>query len=134
MICTVTFNPAVDYVVHVDELTPGTICRAKSESIHFGGKGINVARSLRTLGVPVLATGFAGGRNGDDVVLLHQPVREVRLRAGHLVLGDLERDRAPERSDRRVGVHRRPGRRRPGGRPGSRASGGWRPGWWPRRR
>jgi len=32
-----------------------------------GGKGVNVARSLRTLDVPVLAAGFAGGRNGDAI-------------------------------------------------------------------
>ena len=67
MICTVTFNPAVDYVVHVDELTPGTICRAKSESIHFGGKGINVSLILRELGIESVATGFIAGFTGRAV-------------------------------------------------------------------
>ena len=43
MVYTVTFNPAIDYVVHVDDMEPGMTNRTKSEEIYFGGKGINVS-------------------------------------------------------------------------------------------
>ena len=33
-----------------------------------GGKGVNVARTLKTLGQPVIATGFAGGPTGTRIV------------------------------------------------------------------
>lgn len=67
MILTVTLNAAVARTLVVPSLTLGQRHRA-SESISLaGGKGMNVARSLRTLGTPVMATGFAGGRNGDAI-------------------------------------------------------------------
>lgn len=67
MILTVTLNAAVARTMVVPSLTLGQRHRA-SESISLaGGKGMNVARSLRTLGTPVLATGFAGGRSGDAI-------------------------------------------------------------------
>ena len=43
MIYTVTFNPALDYVVKVDNFTTGTVNRTVSEEIFYGGKGINVS-------------------------------------------------------------------------------------------
>ena len=67
MILTVTLNAAVARTLVVPSLTIGHRHRAPESVTLAGGKGINVARSLRTLGVPVLATGFAGGRNGDAV-------------------------------------------------------------------
>ena len=67
MILTVTLNAAVARTLVVPSLTIGQRHRAPESITLAGGKGINVARSLRTLGVPVLATGFAGGRNGDAV-------------------------------------------------------------------
>lgn len=42
MIYTVTFNPAVDYIVRTKALTAGAVNRSESEEIYFGGKGINV--------------------------------------------------------------------------------------------
>lgn len=42
MIYTITFNPAIDYIVHTDELKIGMTNRSKKEEIYFGGKGINV--------------------------------------------------------------------------------------------
>ena len=50
MVYTVTFNPAIDYVVHADEMTVGSVNRAKSEKIYFGGKGINVSIVLKEIG------------------------------------------------------------------------------------
>ena len=67
MIPTVTLNAAVDRTLVVPSLTLGHRHRAPESVTLAGGKGINVARSLRTLGVPVLATGFVGGRNGDAI-------------------------------------------------------------------
>ena len=37
MIYTVTFNPAIDYVVHFDHLRSGEINRNRSEEFQFGG-------------------------------------------------------------------------------------------------
>jgi len=67
MILTVTLNAAVARTLVVPSLTLGQRHRAPQSVTLAGGKGINVARSLRSLGVPVLATGFAGGRNGDAI-------------------------------------------------------------------
>ena len=41
MIYTVTFNPAIDYVIKVDNLTLGQVNRTTREYIFCGGKGIN---------------------------------------------------------------------------------------------
>ena len=49
MIYTVTFNPALDYVVFLDGLKLGDINRTTRESIYYGGKGINVSTILNTL-------------------------------------------------------------------------------------
>ena len=67
MILTVTLNAAVDRTLVVPSLSLGHRHRAPESVTLAGGKGINVARGLRTLGVPVLASGFAGGRNGDAI-------------------------------------------------------------------
>lgn len=67
MIYTVTFNPAVDYVVHTDEISIGSVNRAKDEKIYFGGKGINVSMVLSELGVKSKALGFVAGFTGDAI-------------------------------------------------------------------
>ena len=41
MIYTVTFNPALDYVVFLDGLKLGEINRATREPTFYGGRGIN---------------------------------------------------------------------------------------------
>ena len=64
MIYTVTFNPAIDYVVRLDSVTAGGTNRAKSEQIYFGGKGINVSLVLAELGIKSVALGFAAGFTG----------------------------------------------------------------------
>ena len=50
MIYTVTFNPAIDYVVHTGEMRLGSVNRSESENIFVGGKGINVSAVLAELG------------------------------------------------------------------------------------
>ena len=67
MIYTVTFNPAVDYVVRTGSLHPGCVNRADAEDIAFGGKGINVSLVLAALGVPSVALGFVAGFTGDAI-------------------------------------------------------------------
>lgn len=64
MIYTVTFNPAIDYVVHTDKMSVGKTNRSKSEEIYFGGKGINVSIVLRELGLDSKALGFVAGFTG----------------------------------------------------------------------
>ncbi|MBQ3160869.1 MAG: 1-phosphofructokinase [Oscillospiraceae bacterium] len=64
MIYTVTFNPAVDYVVHTGEMKTGATNRSTREEIYFGGKGINVSIVLKELGVKSKALGFVAGFTG----------------------------------------------------------------------
>lgn len=67
MVYTVTFNPAIDYVVHTDEMKVGSVNRSKSEAIYFGGKGINVSFVLRELGIKSKALGFVAGFTGEAI-------------------------------------------------------------------
>lgn len=64
MIYTVTFNPAIDYVMNVDNLQSKDINRSESEQIYYGGKGINVSVILTRLGVNNKALGFLAGFSG----------------------------------------------------------------------
>ena len=64
MICTVTFNPAVDLVVDIAEIKPGEVNRLSGEQVFFGGKGINVSLVLNELGIPTKALGFRAGFTG----------------------------------------------------------------------
>jgi 1-phosphofructokinase family hexose kinase len=68
MIVTVTLNAAIDRTLTVPNFQPGQRHRASSGLTLAGGKGINVARALKRLGVPVVATGLAGGRTGTRIV------------------------------------------------------------------
>ena len=67
MIYTVTFNPALDYVLHLDNLVVGAINRTKTEQIVNGGKGINVSTVLKNLGVDNTALGFCAGFTGEAI-------------------------------------------------------------------
>lgn len=67
MVYTVTFNPAVDYIVRTKQLTPGATNRSESEEIFFGGKGINVSIVLSELGIKSKALGFVAGFTGDAI-------------------------------------------------------------------
>ena len=67
MIYTVTFNPAIDYVVHPASLTLGEVNRSSAEEIYFGGKGINVSAVLKELGFQSKALGFTAGFTGDAI-------------------------------------------------------------------
>ena len=68
MIITVTLNTAVDKTLAVPNFRLGRRHRTVEQTTTPGGKGVNVARLLKTLGQPVIATGFAGGATGARIV------------------------------------------------------------------
>ena len=68
MICTVTFNPSLDYIVDVEDFKLGLTNRTSSELILPGGKGINVSIVLRNLGICNRALGFTAGFTGDEII------------------------------------------------------------------
>ncbi|MBU3101029.1 MULTISPECIES: 1-phosphofructokinase [Clostridium] len=68
MIYTVTFNPAIDYVITVDDFKAGLINRVASEEKFAGGKGINVSRVLNNFGIKTKALGFVGGFTGKFII------------------------------------------------------------------
>lgn len=67
MVYTVTFNPAIDYVVHTGEMKLGATNRSEWEEMYFGGKGINVSIVLRELGINSKALGFTAGFTGEAI-------------------------------------------------------------------
>ena len=70
MICTVTFNPSLDYIVRVDDMRLGIINRTTYEKILPGGKGVNVSIVLGNLGHKSRALGFVAGFTGDELCRL----------------------------------------------------------------
>jgi 1-phosphofructokinase len=82
MIVTVTANPAVDRTVSIRGFTIGTTNRAVAHRIDIGGKGINVARHLASLGCDVVAAGFldAGDLHGVGQTLAAQGIQTDFLR------------------------------------------------------
>jgi 1-phosphofructokinase/tagatose 6-phosphate kinase len=68
MIVTVTLNAAIDRTLTVPNFQRGQRHRASAGVTLAGGKGINVARALKLLGVPVVATGLVGGQTGTRIV------------------------------------------------------------------
>lgn len=64
MVYTVTFNPALDYVVRMGSFRAGETNRTESDELQWGGKGINVSTVLRSLGVDNVALGFLAGFTG----------------------------------------------------------------------
>ena len=68
MICTVTFNPSLDYIVSVEDFKLGLTNRTSSELLLPGGKGINVSTVLMNLGIENTALGFTAGFVGDEII------------------------------------------------------------------
>lgn len=85
MVYTVTFNPAIDYLVRIDELKAGGTNRSKSEKMFFGGKGINVSIVLAELGIPSKALGFIAGFTGRAI---RDGVRSMGIEADFVELAD----------------------------------------------
>jgi 1-phosphofructokinase family hexose kinase len=68
MIITVTLNAAIDKTLEVPNFRLGRRHRSVEQTTMAGGKGVNVARALKRLGQPVIATGLAGGPTGTRIV------------------------------------------------------------------
>ncbi|MBQ5330526.1 MAG: 1-phosphofructokinase [Oscillospiraceae bacterium] len=86
MIYTLTVNPAIDYSMSFDKIFSGGMNRSESESVHFGGKGINVSAVLNELGCETTALGFIAGFTGDELErgLLESGIKSdfIRLDSG----------------------------------------------------
>ena len=87
MVFTVTFNPAIDYVMQVGRIDFGVTNRSAAEEIHFGGKGINVSQVLAELGVNTTALGFTAGFTGQalEKAVAEQGIKAdfIRLKSGN---------------------------------------------------
>ncbi len=68
MIITVTLNAAMDKTLEVPSFTPGRRHRTVDQTTMPGGKGVNIARAIKRLGQPVIATGLAGGPTGSRII------------------------------------------------------------------
>lgn len=68
MIYTVTFNPAIDYIVRMPEFIAGATNRVNYEQVLGGGKGINVSIVLKNLGIDSTALGFISGFTGKEII------------------------------------------------------------------
>ncbi|MBQ7359376.1 MAG: 1-phosphofructokinase [Lachnospiraceae bacterium] len=68
MIYTITFNPALDYFVTVQDFSLGKTNRTSTEHMLAGGKGINVSTVLKNLGLGTTALGFVAGFTGEEIV------------------------------------------------------------------
>ena len=84
MIYTVTFNPALDYVISVDHFTPGKINRTVSENMICGGKGINVSALLANLGYESTALGFVAGFTGAEIEKRAKELGFASCKEGHV--------------------------------------------------
>ena len=67
MIYTITFNPAIDYIVNVPDYKSGAVNRSSSDKVLAGGKGINVSTVLNNLGCENTALGFTAGFTGNEI-------------------------------------------------------------------
>src|SRR5882762_2386176 len=68
MIITVTLNAAIDKSLSVPNFRLGRRHRTVEQTTMPGGKGVNVARTLKALGQPVIDTGLAGGATGTRII------------------------------------------------------------------
>ena len=93
MILTVTLNAALDKTLEVPNFRPGRRHRTVDQTTMPGGKGVNIARAIKRLGQPVIATGLAGGATG---------TRIVEALTGESILADFVRTREESRTNTAV--------------------------------
>lgn len=86
MLYTLTVNPALDFYVWADLFSLGDINRSNSEELRVGGKGINVSKALRILGVASTVLGFIAGDTGviveRELERLHIDFKLIRVANG----------------------------------------------------
>ena len=85
MIYTLTINPSIDYVVHLDRFVSGMTNRTVAEEYYIGGKGINVSCVLAELGMSSTALGFTAGFVGDAI---EKGLMDMGIRADFIRLSD----------------------------------------------
>ena len=85
MICTVTFNPSLDYIVSVEDFKLGLTNRTSSELMLPGGKGINVSTVLMNLGIGNTALGFTAGFVGDEII---RRLQKMGVKSDFIQIGD----------------------------------------------
>lgn len=85
MIYTVTFNPALDYILELDKLEIGKIQKSKTELILPGGKGINVSTVLTNLEVDNKALGYKAGFVGAEIERL---LKNMNIKTDFIDLGE----------------------------------------------
>lgn len=83
MIYTVTLNPSLDYLAETPEFCLGRVNRTTAETLRAGGKGINVSRMLKSLGVDSVALGLLAGFTGEEIA---RQVREEGIAADFIRL------------------------------------------------
>ena len=93
MIVTVTLNAALDRTLTVPNFQRGQRHRASQGLMLAGGKGINIARALKLIGYPVVATGLVGGRTG---------IRVIEELTGEAILNDFVRIEGESRTSTAV--------------------------------
>jgi 1-phosphofructokinase family hexose kinase len=93
MIITVTLNAAIDKSLSVPNFRLGRRHRTVEQRTMAGGKGVNIARTLKALGQPVIATGMAGGATGTHI---------VEQLTGESILNDFVRIRDESRTNTSV--------------------------------
>ena len=84
MILCVSLNPALDKMLKLNSIKVGKVNRASLESVHAGGKAINVAVDLRLQGDPSYVTGFVGGMSGKKIA---EELKEKKLPFRFVFLG-----------------------------------------------
>lgn len=85
MICTVTFNPSLDYIVSVEDFKLGLTNRTDSEKMLPGGKGINVSIVLKNLGIESTALGFMAGFTGEEI---ERMLQEMGVKSDFIRIGE----------------------------------------------
>ena len=85
MIYTITFNPALDYTVQVEEFEIGKINRTKSENILAGGKGLNVSIILKRLGIENTALSFIAGFTGKE---LQRKIKQYNIKTDFIEINN----------------------------------------------
>lgn len=102
MIYTVTLNPSLDYILPAEHFALGAVNRARGERILPGGKGVNVSRVLRELGVPSVALGFAAGFTGEEFLRL---AGECGVRADFLYISGQTRINVKIRAEEETDIN-----------------------------
>lgn len=102
MIYTVTFSPAIDYVVDLNNFEIGEINRTQQEQAFPGGKGINVSLVLANLGKSSVATGFLGGFTG---AFIKEELAKRNISSGFIEVNGLTRINVKIRAGKETAIN-----------------------------